>query len=379
MPVKKLVRNTFIFATLPLLSQTALANFETSAKQAYLVDQKTQTVLYAKEAYAPMTPSSMTKLMTVYILLDHVKKGAYSLTDTFITSKKAWKKKGSKMFLKHKERVTVEDLIYGVLVHSGNDAAIVVAENLAVSEAKFAKLMNKTAKKLGLTETHFVNATGWPDEGHTMSPKDIVKLSEHIINDFPEYYHYFSKKTFTHNNIKQNNRNILLGKTIGVDGLKTGHTEMGGYGVALSAQRDGRRIIGVVNGLSSEKERASEAERLLNYGFRYFENKTLFNANQEIAQADIWLGEEKSVGLVSKEDILLSIPKVLMDELEIKVTYNAPLPAPVSTEESIATLHVNIPDFGTHEYPLYAAKKIQPVGWIKKIFYITSYYIKERL
>jgi len=265
---------------------------ESAARQIILLDDVTGTVMLDKASNETMFPASMSKLMTLYVLFERLADGEIALDDTFRVSEKAWRMGGSKMFVEVNSRVSVNDLLRGIIVQSGNDACVVVAEGLAGSEDEFASVMNQTAKKIGLTGSHFVNSTGWPHPEHVTTASDLATLSRLIIREFPQFYGIFSEKSFTFNGIKQGNRNPLLYKYSGADGLKTGHTEASGYGLVASAKRDGRRLILVINGLTSVKERSAESERLLDYGFREFNNYKLFKAGDEIDTLSVWLGNE---------------------------------------------------------------------------------------
>jgi D-alanyl-D-alanine carboxypeptidase (penicillin-binding protein 5/6) len=248
-----------------LLPSVAKA-FETKAKQAILVDLTTHTVLLDKNADERMPPSSMSKLMTTYMIFDGLRNGSLELSDKLRVSEKAWRKGGSKMFVELGKQIALEDLLRGIIIQSGNDACIVVAEHLAGSEEAFANMMNEKAKEIGLVGSNFVNATGWPDPEHYMTARDLYVLALHIMAEFPQYYPFYSEKSFTYHNIKQPNRNVLLHRNLGVDGMKTGHTQAAGYGIVVSAKNDeGRRLLLVINGMESERERADEAARLIPY------------------------------------------------------------------------------------------------------------------
>jgi D-alanyl-D-alanine carboxypeptidase (penicillin-binding protein 5/6) len=346
---------------------------ETNAEHAVLMDYDTGEVLFDKKANDPAIPSSMTKLMTTYILFDHLKKGVLSPNDTFHVSEKAWRKGGSKMFVNVNSDVKIDDLLKGIIVQSGNDACLVVAEGIAGSEDAFAKLMNQTGKELGLINSHFMNATGWPDDQHHMSVMDIAKLSRHIIHDFPELYaKYFHIKEYTYNNISQRNRNLLLYRDINVDGLKTGHTEDGGYGMAVSGiGPDERRQIAVVNGLHSEQERANEAEKLLKYGERYFAIKTPFKAGDVIENAKVHLGEEKTIPVSTSEDITYVYPKLQEDKVSVSISYddNA-LNAPITKGQKLGTYTVTTPFLSPRTFDIYANKDVTQLGWFAKQYEI---------
>ncbi|MDB2414932.1 D-alanyl-D-alanine carboxypeptidase [Rickettsiales bacterium] len=341
--------------------------FETNAKYAILMDYDTSEILYDKNANSSMHPSSMTKLMTVYVVFEHLQKGILHLEDKFRVSEKSWRTGGSKMFLNHRDRVTVEQLLNGIIVQSGNDACIAMAEGISSSEEAFVELMNKTSQRIGLEGSVFKNTTGLPDEGHVMTAKDIAVLSANIIKNFPKYYEYFSKQEYSYGGIKQKNRNLLLYDEMNVDGLKTGHTDDGGYGIAVSAKQDGRRLIAVVNGLASEIERAEEARRLLIYGFRYFDNKTFYDAGDVVANADIWYGADENVPLVTKEKINLPVPKLDESNIKIEVLYNGPLHAPVKQGDEVGILKINIPNMPEKSFPLYASKDVSKMGLFKRI------------
>jgi D-alanyl-D-alanine carboxypeptidase (penicillin-binding protein 5/6) len=335
---------------------------ETSAEHAILVDYETGAVLFAKDETAQMPPSSMTKLMTVYILFQHLADGRLSLDDEFSVSEKAWRMGGSKMFVEVGKKVRVEDLIRGIVVQSGNDACIVVAEGLAGTEAAFADLMNAQARKLGLRESHFVNASGWPDPEHVMSARDLALLARHLIADFPDYYHYFAELSFTYNDIKQGNRNPLLYKNMGADGLKTGHTQAAGYGLVASAERDGHRLILVVNGLDSVNQRSRESARLLNWGFREFGRYELFKAGEEVAEAEVWLGKDGQIPLLIEEPLQVIMPRSARNKLTVKVTYEGPIPAPIEKGQPVARVTVAAPGIATIERDLVAGADVPRLG-----------------
>jgi D-alanyl-D-alanine carboxypeptidase (penicillin-binding protein 5/6) len=276
------------------------------------------------------------------VLFDKLKSGALTLESTFPVSEKAWKKGGSKMFVKVNTDVSVEDLIRGIIVQSGNDACIVVAEALGGSEEAFAKLMNDKAAQIGLSGSHFANATGWPDERHMMTPADLATLTHRLIHDFPDYYPYFAEKEFTYSGITQPNRNRLLGQGVGVDGLKTGHTEAAGYGISISAidEASGRRVNVVVNGLESDADRISEARRLAEYGLREFEAHSLGQAGVQVAELPVWMGAQEAVSLGLAQPIAVALPRDT-SSLRFRMTAEtSPLAAPISQGQTVATLMV---------------------------------------
>lgn len=354
--------------------------FESGAPQAILTDAATGAVLYSKNADIPVAPSSMTKLMTVYVIFDHIARGIIAPDDTVIVSEKAWKKGGSKMFLKHSERVTFEELLHGIIVQSGNDACIAAAEGIASDEAAFADIMNATAAQLGLTQSHFKNASGWPEEGHVMSVADIAELSARLIYDFPDKYPYFADKNYTHNGITQSNRNRLLHRDIGVDGLKTGHTEDGGYGIAVSAVQDGRRLVAVVNGLDSDRARIDEAEKLLQYGFRYYDNKTVFEQGGIVGEADVWLGAKATVKLQADRDIVVPVSKLEDGALpRMEIVYHGPVNAPVTAGTPLGELLIYRDGNVSASHPLSAAEDIGRASVGLRAVKRFVYFIKRKL
>ncbi|MCA8926438.1 MAG: D-alanyl-D-alanine carboxypeptidase [Alphaproteobacteria bacterium] len=363
-----------------LVSVPALAqSIETPARFAYLIDVSSDAVLMEKDAHTPTAPASMSKMMTVYMLLERLKAGTLSLDDTFPVSKKAWEMGGSKMFVKVDTRVRVEDLIQGIVVQSGNDACIVVAEGLAGTEAAFAEQMTARARELGLNDSHFVNATGWPAEGQVMSARDLAKLAELLIADFPDYYKYFSEQSFTYNGITQPNRNPVLSKEIGADGLKTGHTEASGYGLVASAKRGDRRLVLVLNGLDSTSQRSREAERLLEWGFRSFQGVTLFDAQDRVEEAPVWLGERASVPLVLAQRLAVTLPRASSGKMAVSVRYDAPIPAPIRKGDRLGVLRVTAPDFETVERPLIAGADVGALGPVGRVLAVTQHWLASVL
>ncbi len=346
---------------------------ETAAKQAWIVDLETGAVLLEKDGTTPTPPASLSKLMTLYMVFERLKRGKLSLDDEFVVSRKAWRKGGSKMFVRVGRKVRLEDLVRGIVVSSGNDACIVVAEGLSGSEAAFADAMNRRAREIGLTGSHFVNATGWPDEGHVMTPRDIALLSRRLIEDFPEYYPYFAEKSFRYDRIRQPNRNPLLYRDTGADGLKTGYTRASGYGLAASAIRGGRRVTMVLTGLASARERTSEARRLLDWAYAAFRNYTLFESGAAVETADVWLGEEDTVPLVAERDIRITLPRASRAGLKVKAVYEGPVPAPIVRGSRIASLVIAAPGFETVEVPLVAGADVARVGMFGRLGAAISY------
>lgn len=365
--LNRVVAGAAILGSIMAMSMTSAHALETNAREAFIMDFDTGTVLLDKEGDTLTEPASMTKMMTVHMLFKHIKDGSVSMDDTFHVSEKAWRKGGSKMFVEVNSDVSVSDLLHGIIVQSGNDAAIVVAEGLAGTEDAFATEMTEEARNIGMTKSVFKNATGWPAEGHLVTVHDLAILARDTIRDFPELYKLYSVKEFTYNGIRQPNRNPLLGTSAGVDGLKTGHTETAGYGLTASAERDGRRLILVVNGLGSVRERRTESQKLLDWGFREFDNYDLFAKDETVGSANVWLGAETKVDLVSDKDILLTLPRSARNDMKVSVVYEGPIPAPITKGAQVASLKVEMADQETREFPLYAAHDVGRLGFIGRI------------
>ena len=343
------------------LSAPALA-FETTARQVILIDHTTGAVLFETDADTPVPPASMSKLMTVYMVFERLAEGSLGLEDTFPVSEKAWRMGGSKMFVSVNTRVSVADLLRGIIVQSGNDACVVVAEGLAGTEEAFAAEMTERGREIGLRDSTFKNASGWPEPGHLMSARDIAILSARIIEDFPEYYAMFSEKNFTYNDIRQGNRNPLLYKELGADGLKTGHTVAAGYGLAASAVRNGRRLILVLTGLESVNGRAREAERLLDWGFREFANYALFEAGETVTEADVWLGRSATVPLVIEDDLVVTMARKARRDMTAVVRFDGPVPAPIAKGSPLGTLVIRTAENQAIEIALSAGADVPRLG-----------------
>jgi D-alanyl-D-alanine carboxypeptidase (penicillin-binding protein 5/6) len=353
------------------LAAPALAappTIDTTAKHAVVVDFNTGTMLFNKGADERMEPASLSKMMTAYVVFDYIKKGQATLEDMLPVSEKAWAKhktNESNMFVALGSRVKIEDLIRGMIVQSGNDACYVLAEGLAGSMDVFIARMNEIAQQLGLAHSHFANVDGLPDPQEYVTARDLATLAHHLIADYPEYYHYESEKDFTYNGIKQGNRNPLLYKDLGVDGIKTGHTEEAGYGVTISAVRDGRRIIEVLAGMSSMKERSSESEKVLEWAFREFNDYRLVKAGEAVDDAPVWLGEAPKVQATTKADIYVTLPRKARRDLKVTAVYDAAVKAPVAQGQTVGRLVVSAPDMDAQEFPLVAAQpvaKLNPLG-----------------
>jgi len=363
-----------LLALLALASNVARA-YEIPARAAILIEHETGQVLFAKNADLPLQPASMSKLMTVFMVFERLKAGRLTLDDEFSVSEKAWRKGGSKMFVEVGKRVRVDDLLHGIIVQSGNDACIVVAENLAGTEEAFAEQATERAHQLGMTNTTLKNASGWPDPEHLMSVRDLAILAGAIIRDYPEYYTIFGESEFEFNGIKQYARNPLLRRDVGADGLKTGHTEAAGYGLTASAVRDGRRLILVVAGLEKPGQRAREAERLLEHGFRDFNAYQLFEAGEVVESADVWLGDRETVSLVAEQPVTLALTPEARRELEVKVIYDGPIPAPVPRGSTLAQLEITAPGIEPRRVPLVAGEEIAEAGLLGRMSSAIGYLI----
>ena len=342
-------------------ADTPLGPVDTAARWAYAMDFDTGATLMEKQADDEMPPSSMTKLMTIYLVYERLQQGKMKLDDELLVSERAWKMGGSKMFVQVGTQVKVEDLIRGVIVQSGNDAAIVLAEAIGGSEDGFVEIMNAKAKELGLTHTNFRNCTGWPEADQHMSARDIAHLAAAIIRQFPEYYHYDAEKTFKYNGIEQGNRNPMVQKGT-ADGLKTGHTEAGGYGLVASSKRNGRRVILVLNGMASMHERAEEAERLMDWCFFNFEDVTLFTAGDIVDRVPVWLGTERTVPVVGGRDLIVTMPRNWRQRAAIKIAYDSPLTAPVMKGDTVGKIVVSGEGVPNLSLPLLAAADVPRLG-----------------
>lgn len=348
-------------------AQTPLGPMDTLALQAILIDADTGAVLLEKNADELMPPSSMSKLMTMYVVFDLLKQGRLRMEQELPVSERAWRMGGSKMFVEVGTSVKVEDLARGVIVQSGNDACIVLAEAISGSEQQFAELLNDYARRIGLHNSTFRNATGWPDPEHRMTARDLTILAQRIINDFPEYYQLYSERSFTFSGISQGNRNPALARVPGADGLKTGHTEEAGYGLTASAKRGERRLILVVNGLPSMRARAEESERLLEWGFREFENVVLFRASDTVEEVPVYLGSRPTVPLVGGRDLVLTMPRQWRRSLQVRVHYEAPLTAPVSKGQELGRMDVAGQGVPEMSLPLIAGADVERLGLIPRI------------
>lgn len=366
--------NKLLYALLLMCPVLAYAeDFSTKASHALLMDADTGTVLFEKQADEKMHPASMSKLMTAYLVFEALKKGQYTLDTEFVVSDNAWRKGGAKtggstMFLNPKQSVKIRDLLRGIIVQSGNDACIVVAEGMAGSEDAFAQMMNAKAKKLGLKNSSFRNATGLPHPDHLMSSKDLALLAQHLINDFPEYYPIYSEKEFTFNGITQQNRNPLLTQMPGADGLKTGHTAESGYGLTGSIKTyDGRRLIMVINGLKTMAERAQESQKVMSWGTANFENAAILDPQKILLEVPVWLGVEKTVPVGASEKLVQTISKWDTPEIKSVVRYESPITAPIKAGQKLGEIETVLPDGSIHHADLVAQKNVAKLGYFAKM------------
>jgi serine-type D-Ala-D-Ala carboxypeptidase (penicillin-binding protein 5/6) len=350
-------------------AQNATA-FETRATGAWVYDMATDTVLMDKNADVPLPPASMSKLMTLNMLFEALRDGRVTMDTTFSVSSKARAMGGSTMFLNERDRPTTRDLIHGIIINSGNDACVVVAEGLSGTEEAFAAQMNARALALGMTNSNFANSSGWPDPNHRMSMRDLGILARRLIEEFPEHYPIFSETEFNFADrapANRFNRNPLLRLGGGADGLKTGHTSEAGYGLVGSAKQGDRRVIFVITGLQSEAERAEEAERIVNWAFRQFVLKTVATAGQRLGTAEVWLGASPQVGLVAQQDIRLLLPALVQDGVSATVRYTGPLTAPVAAGTQVGELVVTIPDLPENRIPLFTESAVAKGGFVQRV------------
>ena len=350
----------FFFLSKPLFA------IDSIAETALVMDISTGEILLDKNSNMRTYPSSMTKIMTVLVAFEKIKNGTLSLDQEFLVSKKAWKMGGSKMFIEVDKRVKVFDLLLGIVVQSGNDASIALAEGISGTEETFAIEMNNLAKKIGLTDTNFVNSSGWPNDNHYTTAKDLALLAKYTVENHPELYQMYELNEFTYNGIKQDNRNPLLLTFDGADGFKTGYTEAAGYGIVGSAERGGRRLIIVLNGLESSRSRAQESLRLMDWGFNNFELVNFFKKDELVFQANTWLGKKEKVDLVAIEDIKVSIPKAQLSSANVDVLIEEPIQTPINKGDIIANLQISYADKKV-SFPLAASESIEQKGFFSRI------------
>ena len=379
-----LVTGVIMMAVVTAPIAKASSDVPTVAEYVFVTDFSSGRVLMEKQHDLPMKPASMAKIMTTYIVFDRIAEGSLALSDQFVVSEKAWKMGGSRSFLQAGRSYSLDELLHGVIVQSGNDAAVVIAEGISGSEENFVAEMNMTAKKLGMTKTRFTNATGWPHPDLTTTAEDLGILATAMIRNFPaetypDLYPIYGKKTYTLNKIKQGNRNPLLyGKSAannGVDGLKTGYTSESGYGLVASAERDGQRVIMVLNGMKSKKERASESRRLMDFIFREYRNYNFFTAGEVIDQAEVWLGEARHVSLVLEDGFSKVLSRSERAKTELSVNWSGPVPAPITKGQKIGELVIKTEGKTTNTVPLLAAEDVRQLGMLDRIGEALKYLI----
>ena len=339
-----------------------------AAKSYMLMDAASGKVLIESNSDERLPPASLTKLMTAYIATLEIQKGQISDSDMVTVSEKAWRTGGSRMFIQVNTQVSVDDLLHGIIIQSGNDASVAMAEHIAGSEEAFADMMNTTAQRLGMSNTHFMNATGLPDPEHYSSAHDMAKLARAIIYQDPAHYAIYAQKEFFWNNIKQPNRNLLLWRDKTVDGLKTGHTEEAGYCLVASAVRDGMRLISVVFGTDSEQARAAETQKLLTYGFRFFETRTFYQKGVELAQQQVWKGQQSQVKAGLAEDLTLTLPRGQLDKLQASMSFNDTLIAPISQGQVVGKVEVKLGEEVLHSADLVALEAVEEGGLFRRVW-----------
>ena len=320
-----------------------------------------------KNADQPLEPASITKLMTAYVIFNEIRNGSLALSDKVRISEKAWRTQGSRMFVEVNTQVSIADLLKGMIIQSGNDATVALAEQVAGTEASFATLMNTYAQQLGLTRSHFINSTGLPDKEHYTTARDIVRIARAMIREFPEYYQWYSEKQFTYNEITQYNRNKLLWRDESVDGLKTGHTDSAGYCLVTSAQRDGMRLVSVVLGTKSEESRADASQSLLNYGFRFFETHKLYDGNTKLTNARIWKGASDAVELGLAEPLYITIPRGEYNNLDASMQLQEQITAPVTQGQTLGRVVINLAGTLVSERDLVALQAVDEGGFWQRI------------
>ncbi len=359
----------FIFLNLPAFA------IDTKATQAIVYDYNTQEIIFEKHSNKLTIPASMTKIMTVYAVFDRILNTSLSIDDKCTVSSKAFRMGGSRMFLERDIKVTIDDLLRGIIIQSGNDASVAIAECLSGTEDDFALLMNSYSDSLGLKNTNFVNSSGWPDDNHYSTVKDILILSEALIRNFPDFYSYFIEKEFTYNGIRQLNRNVLLKRVDGSDGLKTGFTRNGGWGISASTIREGRRIIVVINGTNSSRSRALESENLINWAFRETTQKKLLEKNQIIKEIDMWLGSKPTINLVIEEDVITTLSYDQLKTIKSVIEYEKPISAPIKAGEILGKMTIEIYGKQNIEVPLIAENNVNRINPLLRIFAAIKYLI----
>ncbi len=337
------------------------------ARSYLLMDFSSDRTLVEEAADEPVEPASLTKLMTAYAVFKALEEGQISLTDQVRVSEKAWRTQGSRMFIEVNTEVSVEDLIRGMIIQSGNDASVALAEHVAGSEDTFVGLMNQYAQMLGMTGSHFQNTTGLPGDNHVMTARDVALLSQAIIREFPNFYGYYSEREFTYNSIKQHNRNTLLWRDNSVDGLKTGYTDAAGYCLVTSAERDGMRLIAVVLGAASTEARADATQSLLSYGFRFYETHRLYASGEEITTARVWKGDPQVATLGLTDDLYVTIPRGQYESLSAVMDFSTDLVAPLTSDAAVGTVRVSLAGQSVADMPLVVLKDVAEAGFLARL------------
>jgi|TARA_B110000003_G_scaffold189765_1_gene188557 D-alanyl-D-alanine carboxypeptidase (penicillin-binding protein 5/6) len=363
----------FLFSS--ILFTSKLYAIDTKAEQAIVMDFDTNEILFEKNSNIKTPPASMTKIMTVYAAFDRLKNTDLSIENECVVSAKAYKMGGSRTFLEIDDKVSIDELLKGIIIQSGNDASVALAECLAGTEDDFAKLMNVYAKRIGMRNTNFLNSSGWPEDNHYSTVYDLALLSNSLINEFPDLYLYFSDKEFTYNDIKQPNRNKLLSSVQGADGLKTGFTRASGWGIAATAKRDDRRITAVINGTNSSRSRLNEASNLINWAFSQTSQKLLVDENQVIVEVDVWLGNKPRVNLVSSKKIVSTLSFDQIQLIKSSLEYKRPIEAPIKKGEVYGKLLIDIDGKPNIEVELIAQENVGTVNPISKVFAAMKYLI----
>lgn len=354
----------------------AQSTFETPAPHAIIIDHDSGIILYEKDARSAIPPSSMTKIMTADIVFEQLKSGRLALTDTFKVSQRAFDRKGSSMFLRLGSKVSVENLLRGVIIQSGNDASITLAEGIGGTEEQFAEMMTSRAKALGLNSANFKNSTGWPHPEHKISTYDLAKLARHSIKAYPDFYPLYAEREFTWDGVSQSNRNPILGAVEGADGLKTGHTEVAGYGLVGTAIRDGQRRIIVINGLESKSSRSDTARSLMNAAFTGFDIIPIRKKNDNVAEFDVYLGKQKTVQAIIPYDINIGVAKTDVDNVTVEMTHAKEIVAPIEQGQEIGKLTIRAPGQTAQTVPLLAAESVSAKGGISRALSVLSRKIK---
>ena len=366
---------TITFILLIILISKNVFAIDTKAEQAIVMDFDTNEILFEKNSNSKTPPASMTKIMTVYAAFDRLKNTDLSITNECTVSAKAYKMGGSRTFLEIDDKVSIDDLLKGIIIQSGNDASVALAECLAGTEEDFAKLMNVYAKRLGMNNTNFINSSGWPEDDHYSTVYDLAILSNAVIREFPDLYLYFADEEFTYNDIKQPNRNKLLSSVQGADGLKTGFTKASGWGIAATAKREDRRITVVINGTNSSRSRMNESANLINWAFSQTSQKELVSEGQVITQADVWLGHKPRVNLISSRKVVSTLSFDQLQLIKSSIQYKKPLDAPILKGNSYGKLLISIEGKPNIEIDLVAEENVETINPILKIFAALKYLI----